>query len=103
MNYAVVKIGGKQYRVSEGQILEVDKLESKNEKVDLEALLLVTDKGVKLGKPVVSGVKVRVKILKNLKGDKVRVAKFKSKVRYRRVKGFRPSLTELKIEKIDTL
>lgn len=103
MNYAVVKVGGKQYKVSEGQTLEVDKLESKNGKVELETLLLVTDKGLKIGKPFVSGVKVIAKVLENIKGEKVRVAKYKSKVRYRRIMGFRPSMSVLKVEKIDTL
>jgi len=103
MNYAVVKIGGKQYRVSEGQTLEVENLEDTNGKAEFEVLLLVTDKGVKVGKPKVQGSKVKAKILKNLKGEKIRVAKFKSKIRYRRVKGFRPSLSQIKIEKIDIL
>lgn len=104
MNYAVVKIGGKQYKVSVGDTLEVANLNSENENLSFEEiLLLVTDKGIKVGKPIVSGVKIKAKVLKNLKGKKVRVAKFKSKVRYRRVTGFRPMLTQLKIEKIDIL
>ena len=101
MNYAVVKIGGKQYRVSEGQTLEVENLGDTDGKAEFEVLLLVTDKGVKIGKPKVAGSKVKAKVLKNLKGEKVRVAKFKSKVRYRRVTGFRPSLTQIQIEKIE--
>lgn len=104
MNYAVVKIGGKQYKVSEGKTLEVSNINSENGAITFEdVLLLVTDKGVKVGKPKVAGVKVKAKVLKNFRGDKVRIAKFKSKVRYRRVTGFRPSLTQLKIEKIDIL
>lgn len=104
MNYAIVKIGGKQYKVSEGDTLLVENLNSGNENVTFDdVLLLVTEKTVKVGKPKVSGVKVKAKILKNLKGGKIRVAKFKSKVRYRRVTGFRPTLTQIKIEKIDTL
>jgi large subunit ribosomal protein L21 len=104
MNYAIVRIGGKQYKVSEGETLSVDNLESKDGIVMLDdVLLLVNDKGAKVGSPKVSGAKVKAKILKSYKGDKVRVAKYKSKVRYRRITGFRPSLVQLKIEKIDTL
>lgn len=102
MNYAIVKIGGKQYKVQEGDILEVENLGSENGNITFEeVLLLVTDKGVKVGKPKVSGAKVKAKVLKSFKGEKTRVAKFKSKVRYRRVTGFRPTLAQIKIEKIE--
>lgn len=101
MNYAIVKIGGKQYKVAEGDIIEVQRLpEGKDRVVFEEVLLAVSDKGIKIGKPSLKG-KVTGKIIENKKGEKIRVAKFKSKVRYRRVTGFRPQITLVKIEKIE--
>ncbi len=102
MKYAVIKTGGKQYKVSEGDILDVDNLpEEKGGKVFFDkVLLLVSDTTIKTGKPLLSGEKVEAKVLENLKGDKIRVSKFKSKVRYRRVTGFRPKLSRVQIEKI---
>lgn len=101
MNYAIIKTGGKQYKVSEGDRIEIQKLsDDKGKVVFEEVLLLVTDKGIKVGNPMVKA-KVIGKLLENKKGDKVRVAKFKSKVRYRRVMGFRPQLSIVEIEKID--
>lgn len=103
MKYAVLKSGGKQYKVKEGDTIIVDKVNSdKNKEVAFEnVLLLVSDSGVKLGNPTVSGLEVKGKIVEDFKGEKVRVAKFKSKVRYRRVIGFRPMLSKVKIEKIE--
>lgn len=101
MNYAVIKTGGKQYKVAEGDVIEVQKLKDSKDKVTFEdVLLLVSDKDIKLGKPTVKA-KVTGKILENKKGDKIRVAKFKSKVRYRRVTGFRPQISVVQIEKIE--
>lgn len=100
--YAIIKAGGKQYKVSEGDTIEVQKNQDKDSKVTFEeVLLLVTDKGIKVGNPTVKA-KVTGKVLENKKGDKVRVAKFKSKVRFRRVTGFRPQLSVVKIEKIES-
>lgn len=102
MKYAVVKSGGKQYKVSEGDVIEVDRLalEQDSKVVFNDVLLIVTDSGVKIGKPTVAGEKVEGKLLENIKGDKIRVSKFKSKVRFRRVNGFRASLSKVQIEKI---
>ncbi len=100
--YAIVKIAGFQYKVVEGDELEVNKLEAeKGKNVTLEEVLLVAgDSQVKIGQPLVKGVQVKVKILEQLKGKKIRVATYKAKARQRRVKGFRPLLTKIKIEKI---
>jgi len=99
--FAVIKTGGKQYIVKENDTVTVDNLGGKeNDKVELETLAVFDDKGeLKLGNPGLE-TKTAATIIKNLKGDKVRVAKFKAKVRYRRVTGFRSSLTQLKIVKI---
>ncbi len=103
MNYAVIKTGGKQYRVFEGDIIEVDKLEVKEDRVVFDnVLLLVTEDSVQIGKPFIIDAKVKGKLLEQKKGDKIRVAKFKSKVRYRRVAGFRAMLSKVQIEKIES-
>ena len=101
MKYAVVKTGGKQYKVSEGDVVEIDRIAGKDGKLSFEeVLLLVNDGKVTVGKPFINGEKVEAKILEDIKGVKVRVSKFKSKVRYRRTTGFRAALTKIQIEKI---
>lgn len=103
MKYAVIKIGGSQFKVAEGDELLVDKLEGeKGKMVELgEVLLLVDDKKVTIGQPLVGGVKIKAEILDQTKGKKIRVATYKAKSRYRRVKGHRRFLTKIKIEKIE--
>lgn len=102
MKYAVIKTGGKQYKVSEGDILEVERLKAeKDQKVTFDnVLLLVSDSSVKVGKPFIQGEKVEGKLLENIRGEKVRVSKFKSKVRFRRTTGFRASISKVLVEKI---
>lgn len=103
MKYAVIKTGGKQYRVSEGDVIEVDRLNIEEGPLKFEEVLLVVNDGnVEVGRPFVSNAKVSAKLVENTKGDKIRVAKFKSKVRYRRVTGFRASLSKVQIEKIES-
>jgi large subunit ribosomal protein L21 len=99
--YAIVKIGGSQYKVTEGDELEVDKIEGeKGKTVNLDEVLLLVDEEIKIGEPLVKGAQIKAKIIEQFKGDKIRVATYKAKSRYRRVKGFRPLLTKIKIEKI---
>jgi large subunit ribosomal protein L21 len=101
MKYAVIKTGGKQYKVSEGDVIEIDRISGKDGRTSFEeVLLLVNDGNVKIGKPFITGEKVEGKILEDFRGEKVRVSKFKSKVRYRRTTGFRAALTKVQIEKI---
>lgn len=100
--YAVVKTGGKQYLVKEGMTITVDQLNSeKNEKIQLETLLKFDEEGkaFELGQPVLKE-KVSAEVEENVKGDKIRIAKFKAKSRYRKVRGFRARLTKLKITKV---
>ncbi len=99
--FAVVKIGSQQFKVSEGEELEVEKIAGeKGKEVIFEEVLLLADKKIEIGQPLVRGARVEAKILNQSKGEKIRVAKFRAKSRYRRVKGFRPLLTKIKIEKI---
>lgn len=101
MKYAVIKSGGKQYKVSEGDVIEIDRLPQEKGKVTFgDVLLLVADGAVKLGKPTVTNEKVEAALVENFKGDKIRVSKYKSKVRYRKTIGFRASLSRVKIEKV---
>lgn len=104
MKYAIIESGGKQYKVSEGNIVEVDKLDVKaGNTYNFEKVLLYNADGeCQIGKPRVEGVSVSGKILEHFKGDKIRVAKFKAKSRYRRVHGHRSLLTKIQIEKIST-
>lgn len=103
MEYVVFRSGGKQYRASRNDILEVDKIAGeKNGQLIIDDILLwVSDGQIKIGKPEVSDVRLKAKILEQKKGKKIRVAKFQSKVRMRRVAGFRAKLTKLQIEEIE--
>lgn len=100
--YAVVKTGGKQYLVKENDEIVVDRIDRKeNDEIELPALASF-DNGngkVELGNPQLKKT-VKAKVVSQLKGDKIRVAKFKAKVRYRKVKGFRAQLTKIKIMKV---
>lgn len=98
MNYAVLRIGGKQYIVKKGDKLVVDKVEAKGSDLLLEDVLLaVSGSSVKIGKPNVSGIKIKAKLLETRKGEKIDVYKFKAKSRYRRSVGFRPLQSVLEI------
>ncbi len=99
--FAVIKTGGKQYLVAEGDLISVEKLEAQKDSVVLsEVLLLKNSKGLILGKPYVPNAKVNAKIVGDLKGKKIRVVKFKSKSRYTRTSGHRHLKTKILIEKI---
>src|SRR6266581_7429457 len=102
MKYAVIKTGGKQYKVTEGAVVEVEKLTVEpNGTVSFdEVLLYVEDGEVKVGQPYVDGVTVKATVLDQIKGKKIRVAKFKAKARYRKVYGHRQELTKLQIESV---
>lgn len=96
--YAVIKIGGKQYLVKESDEIVVDKIITKDKKLDLDTLVMFdNEKGkLEMGSPTLK-TKVKAEIVEEGKGEKIRVAKFKAKIRYRKVMGFRPVLTKLKI------
>jgi len=103
MKYAVIKTGGKQYRVSEGDTIEVERLALKpSEEVKFENVLLVAGDSLQIGNPYVGGAIVRAKVLENTRGEKIKVSKFKAKVRYRKSVGHRQDLSKILIEKIDT-
>ena len=100
MTYAIVKTGGKQYRVEEGQTLLVERLrEDEGAKVSLDPLLYRDDKQVLDGSDL-SKVKVEAKVVGHERGPKIHVLKFKPKRGYRRRTGHRQELTRLRITKI---
>jgi len=101
-DYAVVKTGGKQYRVKKDDIIEVEKLETaKGGSITLDHVLLVGSAGnAKIGTPTVAGATVTATVLNQKKGDKVIVFKKKRRQNYRRKNGHRQNLTVLKITAI---
>lgn len=102
MQYAIIQSGGKQYKVSEKEEITVDRLsaEEGSDYLFPEVLLIKSEDNLYIGEPVVSSAVVSGKVIKHIKGDKVRVSKFKAKVNYRRTIGFRPYQTKVLIEKI---
>lgn len=102
MKYAVVQTGGKQYKIEENQILEVERLDAKaGSNIDFDKILLFADSdNIKIGTPYLDNVTASAKVIDETKGKKIRVAKFKAKARVRTVKGHRQSLTKLQIIKI---
>lgn len=102
---AVIKTGGKQYIVKEGDALKVEKLPYEQSKsFTFEEILLVADGDkVAIGTPLVSGAKVIAQVLEQGRGKKIRVVHYKPKTRYHKVYGHRQPYTKVKIEKIINL
>ena len=102
MKHAVILTGGKQYRVAEGDVIFVEKLNAEaGEEVTFDKVLCVVDEDSStIGKPYVEGATVTAKVEKNGKGAKVRVYKMKPKKGYRRTQGHRQPYTKLSIEAI---
>jgi len=101
--YAIIKTGGKQYMVNEGDVLTVEKLDVESgAKVVFEEVLAVGNNGeLQVGSPVVSGAKVEATVVENGKSKKVIVFKYKPKKDYRKKQGHRQPFTKVKIEKIN--
>jgi large subunit ribosomal protein L21 len=95
---AVIKTGGKQYIAKENDILIVDLLKAeKDASVEFEAVATFDPEGdIEVGYPLISA-KVTAKVVEHVLGDKIRIAKFKAKSRYRKVTGFRPKYTKVQI------
>ncbi|MDO4546635.1 MAG: 50S ribosomal protein L21 [Clostridia bacterium] len=99
--YAVIQTGGKQYRVKQGDVIFVEKLnESEGAEVSFDVLMLGKDDGVVIGKPVVDSAKVTGKVLGQVKGEKIVVYKYKSKKNERKKQGHRQPYTKIEIESI---
>ncbi len=103
MMHAVITTGGKQYFVAEGEKLQVEKIDLEaGDTLALEAMLVTDAEGtnVRVGTPIVPGVKVTAKVLEHGRGDKISVIKYKRKVRYRRNVGHRQPFSIIQIESI---
>ena len=99
--YAIIATGGKQYRVSEGDVIYIEKIDAEvDSTVSLDALLVENEGEVKVGTPVVEGVKVEGKVVGQVRGEKIIVFKYKSKKNYRRKQGHRQPYTKVEITKI---
>ena len=99
--YAIIETGGKQYRVQQGDVIYVEKLDKEADAaVEFDALLIGDEGSVKVGKPVVEGAKVTAKVAGQVKGEKIIVFKYKSKKNYRRKQGHRQPYTKVTIGKI---
>ena len=100
--YAVIETGGKQYKVTPGETIQVERLPVEpGSKVEFDRVLLVADgEAVTVGKPLVEKAKVVAEALGEVKGDKIIVFKYKPKVRYRRKRGHRQIYTTLAIKQI---
>ena len=102
MKLAIIQTGGKQYKVSEGQKIKVEKIEgdaSANFVFD-KVLLIADGKEVKIGAPYIDDAKVEAKIIKQGRDKKKIVFRYHSKTRYRKKKGHRQHYTEIQIKKI---
>lgn len=103
MKKAVVKVGGKQFIVSEKETLLVDLLPQGTKELKLDALMLIDGDKVEVGTPVVKGVKVSAKVVDELvKGKKIRVIRYKAKKRVHKENGHRQKYTKIEIASITT-
>ena len=97
--YAVIKTGGKQYRVSAGEKLKIEQIAADvGQEIVLDQVLLVADgDALKMGAPLVAGAQVKARVLKHVRGDKVRIFKLNRRKHYRRSQGHRQNYTEIEI------
>jgi large subunit ribosomal protein L21 len=97
--YAVVKTGGKQYRVSAGEKLKIEQIGAEvGQEIVLDQVLLVADgEALRMGAPLVSGATVKAKVLGHGRGDKVHIFKMRRRKHYRKSQGHRQNYTEIEI------
>ena len=99
--YAIVKTGGKQYRVAEGDVLEVEKLDgTPGDELNLAAVLLVDGDTLVTGAAQLAGVAVTAQLVGHTKGPKIRIHKFKNKTGYHKRQGHRQPLTDVVVRDI---
>ncbi len=98
---AIIRTGGKQYRVSPGSVLKVEKLPAeKGASLDFEVLLVGQGEGVQIGTPLVASAKVTGEVVSHGRGTKIIVYKFRKRTNYRKKQGHRQAYTEIKITAI---
>ena len=100
--YAIIESCGRQYKVTEGDVVFFEKLDTaEGKKVTFDKVILVSEEGkVQVGNPYVKGIKVEGKVVSHGKGKKIRVYKYKAKKNYRRTQGHRQPYTKVEITKI---
>ena len=99
--YAIIATGGKQYRVSEGDVIYIEKIDAQvDSTVSFDVMLVENEGEVKVGTPVVEGVKVEGKVVGQIRGEKIIVFKYKAKKNYHRKQGHRQPYTKVEITKI---
>ena len=100
--YAVIESGGKQHRVEEGEILQLEKLDAAaGDKVKFDRILLLGEgESVKIGKPYVEGGQVEAKVVKQGRGEKIKIVKFNRRKHFKKQQGHRQSFTEVEITAI---
>ncbi|HNW79130.1 MAG TPA: 50S ribosomal protein L21 [Candidatus Competibacteraceae bacterium] len=103
--YAVIKTGGKQYRVAEGQTLKVEKIDAEEgASVEFDTVLMIADgEQVRIGAPYIDGARVTATVESQGRSPKVRIVKFRRRKHYRKTQGHRQSYTELRISGINGL
>ena len=100
--YAIIATGGKQYKVSEGDIITIEKLGVEaGEKVTFDQVLAISDNRLKIGNPTVEGATVEASVVKEGRGKKVIVYKYKRKTGYHNKNGHRQAFTQVQINKIN--
>ena len=100
--YAIIATGGKQYKVEEGDIINVEKIDAEaGSTVNFDQVLVVNNGEVKVGTPTVAGAYVDASVVKQAKAKKVIVYKYKPKTGYHKKNGHRQQYTQVKIEKIN--
>lgn len=98
---AVILVGGKQYIVAKGQKVQVDRLQDGTKKLSLEPLMLFDENDAKVGNPTVKGAKVEAKVIEaEVKGEKLRVIRFKSKKRVHKVNGHRQKYSIIEVTSV---
>ena len=100
--YAIIAAGGRQYRVSQGDVIYIDKVNQEaDSKISFDVLMIGGEGEVKVGSPILEGAKVEGKVLAQVKGEKIRVYKYKSKKNYHRTQGHRQPYTKVEITAIN--
>ena len=102
--YAVIETGGKQHRVTEGELIRVEKIEAETgSTIDFDRVLMVGEgETIKVGTPVVDGAKVSAEVVQHGRGDKVTILKFKRRKHHMKRQGHRQWFTEIKIKAINS-
>jgi large subunit ribosomal protein L21 len=99
--YAIVRTGGKQFKISEGQIIQVPSIQAEvGSSVELEVLAVGDDARAKIGSPVLEGTQVRATVLEHGRGRKIIVFKKKRRKQYKKTRGHRQGLTTVRIDSI---